>query len=260
MLAGMVLLVLGIILFLLSGDSGESGGASLDTTPTNAETATAENTSAASPEPSATAIGSPAQGMTVQLFAWSRQQSRWLADLLSDEPASYREGEPVPLLTQLEGLQMGATYEISIRYQCGGNERASFDYLSDIAEADSTSLVTAPAPGRPRADTTILVPDDPSIDFDDDADGRFQLWGGAFEEPPQEPSPSSECSDTKEFQMRVTAQNPAVSLVVGAHLATADDWGEGRGASSQEEPLFSEVWVDDGEAERVEITPETVAP
>jgi hypothetical protein len=259
MLAGMVLLGVGLGVFLFSGDSGESDSAGFNPGPSEVRTATAEATSGSSAEPSTTATASPDKEITFQLFAWSREQSRWIADRLDDDPASYREGEMVPFLVLFEGAVDDATYEITIRYQCGTDERASFDYLSQVAEADAASFVTAPGPGRTRPDATIPIPDDPSIAFDDDVDGRFQLWGGSFEDVPEGPRPSSKCTDTKEFQMSVTAQNPAVFLIMGAHLAATEDWGEGRGASSQEAALFSEVSVDGGAPVRVEIAPDVVA-
>ena len=258
MLAGMVLLAVGLGVFLFAGGSGESGGAAFNPSPSAGRTATAEATSASSAEPSTTATAGPDEEITFQLFVWSREQSRWLADRL-DDPGSYREGESIPFLVLLEGAVEDTTYEITIRYQCGRDERASFDYLSQVPEADAASFVTAPGPGRIRPETTIPIPDDPSIAFDDDVNGHFQLWGGRFEDVPEGPRPSSECTDTKEFQMSVTAQNPAVFLTMGAHLAAAEDWGEGRGASSQEASLFNEVSVDGGAPVRVEIAPDAVA-
>jgi hypothetical protein len=244
--------------FLFSGDGGESNGAAFNPTPSETPNATVAGTSEPPPEPSPTATAARGNDITVQLLAWSRQQSRWLADRLDDE-ASYREGESVPILVRLEGAIASTTYQIALRYQCGTDERAALDYLSEAAEADAASVLTAPGPGRARADTTIPIPDDPSIDFDDDVERRFQLWGGNFGDAPEGPRPSSQCADTKDFRINVTAHSPTVSLIVGAHLAAAVDWGEGRGASSQDDPLFSEVSVDGGEPVRVETAPAAVA-
>jgi hypothetical protein len=258
--AGIVLLGSGLGLFLFYDDGGESDSAAFNPSPSAVRTATGQGTSEPSPEPSPTATAPPANDITVQLLTWSRQQSRWLAGRLDENPASYRESESVPLLVRLEGAVDGATYEITMRYQCGTDERASFDYLSQVAEADAPALLTAPGPGRTRPDTTIPIPDDPSIAFDDVANRRFLLWEGSFGAAPEGPHPSSQCTDTKEFQINVTAHNSAVFLMTGAHLAAAVDWGEGRGASSQDAPLFTEVSVDGAAPVRLEVTPGAVTP
>jgi hypothetical protein len=252
--AGVVLFGVGLIVFLISDDGGEGNGAAFNPTPSDKPGATVAGASQ-SPQPSATA---PAAPSITQLFVWSRQQSRWLDRL--DDPDGYREGESVPLLVNLQGTLANLRYQIILRYKCGAGERAAFDYISQPAEEDAASVLTAPGPGRPQADATIPIPDDPGIDFDDDVNGHFQFWAAAFHASPQGPSPSSECTNTKEFGIWFTAHAPSVSLVLAGHLAAAADWGEGRGASSQDEPLYSEVYVDGGEAVRVEIAPEAIAP
>jgi hypothetical protein len=244
----------GLILFLISDDDGKGNGAAFNPSPSDTPGATVAGASQ-SPEPSATA---PAAPSIVQQFVWSRQQSRWLDRL--DDTGGYREGESVPLLVYIEGTQANFRYQVTLRYKCGTGERAAFDYISQPAAEDATSLLTAPGPGRTQADGEIPIPDDPSLDFDDDVNGRFQLWAAAFHASPPGPSPSSECTNTKEFSIWFTAHAPSVSLVLAAHLAAASDWGENAGASSQDEPLFSEVRVDGGEAVRVEVAPEAIAP
>ena len=253
LLAGMVLLLLGVAVFLSSGDSGDGNGAAFNPSPSDNPGATVAAASQ-SPAPSETAAAPPS---LVQLFVWSRHQSRWLDRL--DDTDGYREGESVPLLVNLAGTLPNTRYQITLLYECGAGERAAFDYISQPAEEDAASLLTAPGPGRTQADGKIPIPDDPGIDFDDDVDG-FQFWAAVFHASPQGPSPSSECTNTKEFGIWFTAHAPSVSLVLAGHLAAAADWGEGRGASSQEEPLFSEVSVDAGEPVRVEVAPEAVAP
>jgi hypothetical protein len=252
--AGVVLFGVGLIVFLISDDGGEGNGAAFNPTPSDTPGATVAGASQ-SPEPSATA---PAAPSIVQLFVWSRQQSRWLDRL--DDTGGYQEGESVPLLVYIAGTQANFRYQVTLRYKCGAGERAAFDYISQPAEEDAASLLTAPGPGRTPADAQIPIPDDPSIGFDDHVNGRFQFWAAAFHASPQGPSPSSECTNTKEFRIWFTAHAPSVSLVLAGHLAAASDWGEKGGASSQEEPLFSEVWVDSGEAVRVEIAPDALAP
>jgi hypothetical protein len=242
------------LLFLASGDGGESNGAAFNPSPSETPLATVAGASQ-SPEPSERAAAAPS---TVQVFVWSRQQSRWLDRL--DHTDGYREGESVPLLVNLAGTLANMRYLITLRYKCGAGERAAFDYISQPAEEDAASLLTAPGPGRTQADANIPIPDDPGIDFDDNVNGRFQFWAAAFHALPQGPSPSSECTNTKEFGIWFTAHAPSVSLVLAGHLATAADWGEGRGASSQDDPLFSEVSVEGAETDRLQIAPEAIAP
>jgi len=256
--AGIVLLGLGLAVRLYDG--GESDSAAFNPSPSAVRTATDRGTSEPSSEPSPAATATPNNDITVQLLAWSRQQSGWVDDRLDENPASYQEGESVPLLVRLEGAVDDETYEITMRYQCGTEERASFDYLSQVAEADAASVLRPPGPGRTRPDTTIPIPDYPSIAFDDVINRRFLLWGGSFGAPPEDPHPSSQCTDTREFRTSVTAHDTALSLMMGAHLAAAVDWGEGRGASSQDVPLFMEVSVNGGTPVRLEVTPDTVAP
>jgi hypothetical protein len=252
-LAGVVLFGVGLIVFLISDQGGEGNGATFNPSPSDNPGATVAGASQ-SPEPSPTA---PAAPSIVQLFVWSRQQSRWLDRL--DDTDGYREGESLPLLVNLEGTLENIRYQITLRYKCGAGERAAFDYISQPAEKDAASLLTAPGPGRPQADAKIPIPDDPGIDFDDDVNGHLQFWAAVFHASPQGPSPSSECTNTKEFRIWFTAHAPSVSLVLAGHLAAAADWGEGRGASSQDDPLFSEVSVDGGAPVRVEIAPDVVA-
>ena len=97
-----------------------------------------------------------------------------------------------------------------------------------------------------RADSTIPVPDDPSISFDDAIRHRFLLWGATFQQSPQGPLPPAPCVDVKEFHLNVVAHEADVYLIWAGHLASAVDWGEGRGASSQDAPLFMEVSVNGG--------------
>jgi hypothetical protein len=260
MITGLCLFGVGLGVLLLSGDDDDNDAAVLTPTPSRARTATSGATSEPSPEPTPTATVAPDADIAVRLLAWSRQQSRWLSDDFSGDAGSYREGESVPLLLRLEGAGDETLYEITVRYQCGTEKAASFDYLSGPAEADADSILTDPGPARARADSTIPVPDDPSITFDNGVVRRFQLWGATFQQSPQGPLPPAPCVDTKEFHVNVIAHAPAVYLVWAGHLASAGDWGEGRGASSQEIPLFSEVSVDGGTPARVEVAPNAVAP
>lgn len=250
----------GLGLLLLPPDSNENDRPRPSPTPSRARTATAVATREPSPEATPTATAGANADITVQFLAWSRPQSRWLPARLEDGASGYREGDSVPFLARLDGTVEGASYEIALRYQCGTDIGAVFDYVAESAEADAGSTLTEPGPGRPRADSTIPVPDDPSIAFDDGLKRRFQLWGATFLQTPAGPSPAEPCTDAKQLRVSVTAHDSAVFLIWAGHLASAADWGEGRGASSQEVGLFSEASVDSGAPARLEIAPEAVAP
>ena len=255
---GLGLFGTGLGLLLLSD---ESDGAVFSPTPSGVRTLTPAPTSEPSPEPTPTATAAADANVTVKLLAWSRQQSRWLPDRLESDASGYREGESVPFLARLDGTIDGGSYEITLRYQCGTERGASFDYVAEPDETDSGAPLTEPGPGRPRADSTIPAPDDPSIAFDDDDERRrFQLWGATFQQTPEGPLPIESCIDTKQFRVSVTAHDSAVFLIWAGHLAAAADWGEGRGASSQPVALFCEVSIDGGAPARLEIAPDAVAP
>jgi len=249
---------LGLLLVPAVGDENDRPVPS--PTPSRARTATPVATREPSPEPTPTATAAADADITVRLLAWSRQQSRWLPDRLEGGASGYREGEPVPFLARLDGTVDGASYEIALRYQCGTDKGAALDYVAEPAEADVGSILTEPGPGRPRADSTIPAPDDPSIAFDDGVRRRFQVWGATFQQTPAGPSPTEPCTDAKQLRVSVTAHDSAVFLIWAGHLASAADWGEGRGASSQGVGLFSEASVDGGAQARLEIAPDAVAP
>ena len=83
MILGLGLFGAGLGVLLLSGDDDENVGAVLSPTLSRAPTETAGVTNEPSAEPTATAA--PDASVTVQLLAWSREQSRWLSDDFSGE-------------------------------------------------------------------------------------------------------------------------------------------------------------------------------
>jgi len=89
--------------------------------------------------------------------------------------------------------------------------------LSELAGAGAGSILATPGLGRARADSTIPVPDDPSITFDDGASARFRLWGATFQESPQGPLPPAACKETNEFRINLVNQDRAVFLIWAGH-------------------------------------------
>jgi hypothetical protein len=242
--AALILIGSGIaLLALMDGDAENAatdGGTATATSPSSPGATTAA-ASDGSPT-TATTLSPTAGDLDVALFAWSRQNREWIEDSLPSG-AGYREGETVPALVRIDGATVGSSYEIIVRYRCSTGEGAGLDFLASPADADSAALLVDPAAGRERADSTILVPDDASITFDNGLSGRFFLWGGAFRQAVQGPFPSGNCEGEKEFALAIFAAKETFSLIWAPHLATAADWGEGKGASSAGGPLTLEVAV-----------------
>jgi hypothetical protein len=190
------------------------------------------------------------------MFVWRRQNQQWLeSDDVSDEPG-YAEGEVVPFMLQLTGTEKGAVYEVAIEYQCRTASGAAFDYLASVSEEkDSASHMTAPGPVR-RDDASIAVPDDPSIASEQP--GRIRTWDASFGSGAQGPLPAESCESTKRVVVSLLAQGPNAFLIWGGHLASAADWGQGQGASSQPAPIFMTVSINGSALSRLGIAPAAI--
>jgi hypothetical protein len=193
-------------------------------------------------------------------LAWSRERSRWISGDLSRDDTTYREGDSIPFVMRLDGAVSGRPYDVTVRYECGTDKGGVFDFLTAPSDADEGAALVAPGPARERPDTTIPVPNDPSIAFDDKAVRTFRMWGATFQQAPQGPLPSGACRDVKEFHMNFVAHGPDVFLVWAGHLASARDWGEGRGASAQDAAASMEVAVKGLAEAEVGIAPDAVEP
>lgn len=177
--------------------------------------------------PSPTSTPTPS---TLRLAVWSKAGSTWADSLAA---AAYEEGDNVPFLLMMGDLQPGETYRVIIRYECRANGAAAFDFLSGTAEESAGQMATAEGgPGRARPDATIPLPDDPTIRFDDARpDASLRLWGGSFVSAPRSLS-EGPCVSEKQFEVMILARQTIAYLMWAGHLASADDWGSGKGASS----------------------------
>ena len=248
-------------LILLSDDDSKRtsvAGRSATPAPTKARTATPSESTGNTPAPTRTGAGE--DETTVELLAWSREKTGWFSREISGDTASLREGESIPVLLRLEGAVPGRPYAISVDYQCATDKGAAFDFLLAPDDDDAKALLTEPGPARARPDSMISIPDDQTIGFDNGADRRFQLWGATFQLSPQGPLPSAPCVDTKELVLAVVAQQPSVFLIWAGHLASAQNWGEGRGAAAQDKAVFVEASVTGTADSRVEVGPDVVEP
>jgi hypothetical protein len=254
----LVLIATGVGLLVLADDDGGNSSVNGSSTPTSSPRPTRTDGGAASPATTAGPTGTPAQAV-VRLFAWSRPGNEWVDDTLP-AGAGYKEGDAIPVLLQIDSATSGSFYDTTVRYQCGTDRGAGFDFLASSAPADSNSVLTDPGPGRERPDSTVPIPNDPNITSDDGSAGRFQLWGATFQESLQGPLPPAPCDREMEFHLITAAATDKVSLVWAAHLASARDWGEGKGSASARAPLTIEVTIIGAGDARLTVADGAIAP
>jgi hypothetical protein len=237
----LVLIATGVGLLVLADDDGGNSSVNGSGTPTASPRRTETEGATASSESTTGPAGTPGQAV-FRLFAWSRQGNEWLDGTLP-AGAGYTEGDVIPVLLQIDAATSGSFYETIVRYQCGTDGGAGFDFLASPATVDSNAVLTDPGPGRERPDSTVPIPNDPNITFDDGSAGRFQLWGATFQQSLQGPLPPAPCDREMEFHLITAAASDTVSLAWAAHLASAGDWGEGKGSASARAPLTIEVTI-----------------
>lgn len=246
---GAVLAAAGLGLALFFALRSEGGGP-LPATPTPAE----------SPSPSVGAgpTATP-EAVRLRLAVWSDRGGEWRFADLAPEGSGYREGQAVPFLLRAEGAEAGRTYRLTLRYRCRGDGVAGFDYLTDYRRGFGRAPALADeGPSRLYPDTSIPIPDDASIGLDErEGERLFHLWGGTFQESPQGPEPQGPCRGEKRIVLGIRAVRDTLFLLWGGHLASAADWGEGRGAASLEGPLSMEAGLD-GATQAVALLPGAV--
>jgi len=254
----LVLIATGVGLLALADDDSGKSSVNGSTTPTASPRGTGTDAATASSEAPTGPTGTPAQTV-MRLFAWSRQANDWVDGTLP-AGAGYKEGDAIPVLLQIARATSGSFYETIVRYQCGTDQGAGFDFFASPAKDDSDAVLTDPGPGRERPDSTVPIPNDPNITFDDGSAGRFQLWGATFQQSLQGPLPPSPCDRQKEFHLITVAASDTVSLIWAAHLASAGDWGEGKGSASAHAPLTIEVTIVGAGDARLTVEDGAIAP
>jgi len=254
----LVLIATGVGLLAVADDDGGNRSVNDSTTPTASTRRTGTEGATASSEGTTGPTGTPAQAV-VGLFAWSRQGNEWVDGTLS-AGAGYKEGEAIPVLLQIDRATSGSFYETIVSYQCGTDQGAGFDFLTSPAKVDSDAVLTDPGPERERPDSTVPIANDPNITFDDESAGLFQLWGATFQQSLEGPLPPSTCDRQKEFHLITAAVGDTVSLVWAAHLASAGDWGEGKGSASAQAPLTIEVTIVGAGDTRVTVADGAIVP
>lgn len=235
-IAGVAAFAFGVFLVISNNDGNAappvvSLSPTPTTSPTPAVTVTPGLTSSPSPTASPTPTLAPTPAYSIELSAWSDVTSSWTASSLDDETSAYEEGDSVPILLLIERARPGDTYDVQIRYDCMANGEPAFDYLSGAEQAGEAPLLTPPGPGRAIPDSSLTMPDDPSIDFDGASTGSMQVWGAVFSDAGY-PTPDTECTRSKTMDLSLLARDDTVTLVWTAHLASEEDWGAGSGASA----------------------------
>lgn len=226
---------LGLVLTRSSGD-GNIAGAHIPTaspTPTATSAPVAPRvTPSPSPPPTIappeTATPAPTSplGAHSRLAAWTEVPGEWRFGDLNGMNSDYFEGEAIPFLIRIENAEPGTTYSLAIRYDCAADGVAAFDFVASYDSFVGTELALAEeGPGRTVPDATVPIPDDFSIEFDDEdpVERLFQLWNGTFASQPSGPKPDSACSSEKLVSLDITAQAETVFLLWGGHLAYEDD-------------------------------------
>ena len=197
-----------------------------------------------------------------RLAVWADVRRQWQFGDLHAGASGYREGQAIPFLLRIDNVSPGDVHRISLLYNCGADGTAAFDFLTGY-ERDVGSEPALTVDGL--ADATIPVPDDPAIGFDDEdreADRLFRLWGASFESAPTGPAPNAPCGKVKLIAISIKVRAPTVYLLWGGHLGSSADWGEGRGAASQDSPFEIEVRVPGiaPESQKLGIAPGAVSP
>ena len=234
---GLIALLVGLallVVWLTDSDSNSPAGAASTATPsataappaTPSPAATAPPTAVSTPPatpPSLPPSPTPTpvlddQGALFRLAAWDGNE--WQFNL-TPEGAAYREGQAVAFLLRINRARPGATYPLTIRYDCRG-----FDFLTAYdRDAGSEPALASDGPGSPIVDSAAPIPDDPATAADDQEAGSLNLWGGSLTRV-DAPLPSTACTGEKSLSVGLSAAADTVFLMWAAQLSdTASDGG-----------------------------------
>lgn len=235
-----VVIVAVALLLLSSSDDGSANGVPGSPSPTGtpvktpapsptatrtvAPTVTAEPTASSTATPVPTA--SPTQGSST-LWVWSRTAKAWLQDSLTAQQSDYHEGQAIPVMLRIDDATVGQTYRVQIRYDCRAGNAAGIDFLTDGGGDAVTGAQAAPGPGRAGPDASAIIGDDPSITFDDGAQGSLSVWGGTFASAPEGPLPESACQKRKLVEFNLRAVDKTVYVIWAGHAASSAQWPQG---------------------------------
>ena len=265
--------VAGVILFLTQVlDSGGGNDcvvltvtATAKPSPIASPTGTPTSTPAGTPTPSQTAIptNTPLPSTpypALALFAWSDRSNKWQTGDLSNDTSGYANGNAIPFLVELNGVNPGQTYDAVIRYvDCDDQPSTGFDYMTAASDAGTEPLLAAPGPGRARPDAQVPFPDDPAVPGDAGPEMFLALWGGTFGRAPAFTPSLSGCDGARLLTVSVLARSTTLQIDWGGHLASPSDW-PGKGAASAREPYGVSVAVTGVGEMSIGVKPEAVSP
>lgn len=189
---------------------------------------------------------------------WNKRTVKWQFAALQPRDSSYREGDTVPFLFRATGLEPGQVYELAIDYfDCGLSPERGFDGLASTEGLGDVHRLAAPAPGRARPDSRVLVPAGASGNIGGAAP-YLAAWGATFQRAPELSPTTSTCAGDGSLNVTLRAQSSTIYVEWGGRLA--EQAGRpGGGAASANAP-FGMLAVFQGlPAARVEISPNAIA-
>jgi len=176
----------------------------------------------------------------IRLAQWADLRAQWQFGDLNRNNSAYHEGEAVPFMLRIDNARLDADYVLAVRYDCVQRGINAYDFLADYERDRGTLPALDPdGPGSALPDTTISIPDDTSIGFDNaESPRQFKAWGIIFTSPPVGPAPSTVCTAQlgqkaeKSYELHFRALTDTVFILWGGHLASSLDWGQDKGAAS----------------------------
>jgi hypothetical protein len=265
LLASVVLLVL----LLTSVTDDDSNGAAPPTdeptmtedptdAPTDGPPASPSPTRRPSPTPTPDVLVPPAPEGDLSLGLWANELDAWWFGDLPEDGAIYHPGDEVPWLARWTAAP-GASYSVSITYECRDGEAPLIDLLTGVEYAHDAIFLAEWGPGSTRPEAAVPVPDTADSEIDDNAPGLLYLYGGKFTLLPQGPLPGGPCTGERTITVPVEASGQMLLLMGSAWLAHPDDHG-GDSAAGATSPIGLTVRVHGLGTAAAELSPDTVRP
>ena len=166
------------------------------------------------------------------LRQWADLDRQWQTGNLNSSNSRYVEGDSVPfrLTITVPSDEKGSTIKVRVKYEYQGGDVNAYDFLTSF---DRSRTPASPPSGAPSDTRTIPTdPSDPPASFQ--IAGQFKLYGGAFVGSPSSLllNPCGSDPDEKGYELTINLNSSYVYLMWGGHLASAADWGEGKGAGN----------------------------
>lgn len=158
----------------------------------------------------------------IDLDQWADETpAQWQNGNLNAGNSNYHEGESVPFRLTITGLNNGTTQKVRIRYDYTKFGKNAYDYLTTYNYSRTPTGIPVGTPA------SYNIPTDASLPFTQVA-GAFKLYSGTFG---AVTGPFVDGNE-KYYDVVVVGGTGNEVLLWGGHLASANDWGIGNGASS----------------------------